>query len=603
VDHSRGVVCATSDLYNVVMSSGRTRVVLAMAAVTAVIAALVILVRPLLRAGFAAGHDTPAHVTYTYLFDAAVRQGQFPVRWVEGVKVGHSQPLFNFYQPGLYYLIEATHLVVPSLALSLKLTVVLLWWLGAGFMLLLFLDRGRYPALLAAVSFAYAPYLLLDVFVRAAYPELAAITFAVGALWASSRSLDSTARLWHFAALAMSTSLLLVCHLPTSVIVSPIFVALVVSRAAAGTTTRRQIATTCTAAMAGVGMAAFYVMPALAELSFVRIRELTADYFDYHRHFVYPRQWMDYHWGYGGSIPGPRDEMSFQVGVVQWAAILAGLAWLAVRTVRRALDRDALSMIGWLCVTFGALYLMTGAAARIWDAVPPLAYVQFPWRLLMLVAIASAAIAATLLAQVRSQSVQAVIVVTTVIALVALTGRYRQPAQYLPADRMSIDSRGWRYTAQAQSVAFFEQGYFPVGVTRLPSGDGDRWAVLGGDASVAQLYGRDDRIVLQVTATTAAVVAVRVHAFPGWQVFVDGRHVPFDVQPEYAFLVVPIPVGDHRIEARLTNTPIRSCANAISLTSLSGLLIACVAGAWRSCRQTRRVSRLSPRRHGATMSV
>jgi hypothetical protein len=37
----------------------------------------------LLVRGFPLGHDTTAHLTYLYLFDAALAQGQFPVRWVE----------------------------------------------------------------------------------------------------------------------------------------------------------------------------------------------------------------------------------------------------------------------------------------------------------------------------------------------------------------------------------------------------------------------------------------------------------------------------------------------------------------------------------------
>src|SRR3954468_16934635 len=61
------------------------------------------LVLPFVHPGLPFGHDLSAHLTYSYLFDRALRGGQFPVRWTHGVAAGHGQPLFNFYQPGFYY--------------------------------------------------------------------------------------------------------------------------------------------------------------------------------------------------------------------------------------------------------------------------------------------------------------------------------------------------------------------------------------------------------------------------------------------------------------------------------------------------------------------
>jgi uncharacterized membrane protein len=217
--------CTIAGQYNDVMSpSQAARSTLYASAVVATLVMMASLARPLLHRGFPAGHDTPAHVTYTYLFNRALSDGQAPVRWVEGVRHGYSQPLFNFYQPGFYYLVEATHVLVPSLAWSLKTTVILVWAAGAGFMFLLFRSLGVLPALAASSLFACSPYVLLDVFVRAAYPELSAVAFAVGILWATER-MTRAARPWHVAALALFTGLTLVCHLPTFLIFSPLVTA------------------------------------------------------------------------------------------------------------------------------------------------------------------------------------------------------------------------------------------------------------------------------------------------------------------------------------------------------------------------------------------
>ena len=179
------------------MSSTRPTLRLDAGALAVVVAALLALVVPVvIRGGLPAGHDTPAHLTYTYLFDRALTEGQFPVRWIEWVREGHGQPLFNFYQPGLFYFVQVIHLLVPSLTVSLKLTILLLWWLGAGFMYMFLRRCGRLAAAGGALVFAFSPYLMLDVFVRCAYPELAGIVFAVGVLWALDGWLRTNRPVW-----------------------------------------------------------------------------------------------------------------------------------------------------------------------------------------------------------------------------------------------------------------------------------------------------------------------------------------------------------------------------------------------------------------------
>ena len=109
----------------------RTLYVVAGLAIAIVFVALAL---PFLHAGFPLGHDLPAHLTYTYLFDRALEAGQFPVRWTPGLRAGGSQPLFNFYQPGFYYVVQLVHLGVGSLGASMKLAVLGLWAAGAAWM-------------------------------------------------------------------------------------------------------------------------------------------------------------------------------------------------------------------------------------------------------------------------------------------------------------------------------------------------------------------------------------------------------------------------------------------------------------------------------------
>jgi uncharacterized membrane protein len=544
------------------------------AAVAAAVLGIATVALPLLHDGFPSGHDMSAHVTYTYLFDLALKQQQFPVRWIEWVRDGHSQPLFNFYQPGLYYLIEAMHLVVPALSLSLKLTIAGLWWLGAAFMFLLCRrGGGALPGVTAAVVFALSPYLILDVFVRAAYPELAAIACAPGVLWAID-GFTSTARSRYLVALATLTGVMLICHLPSCLILIPLFATYAACSVRKAGNKMRDAVWLVAAAGAGLGMAAFYVWPALAERHLIQMIALTRDSFDFHRHFVSPAQWLRSTWGYGASVPGPNDGMSFQIGIVSCVVIIAAIVRVAARGGGPKRSASASALILWLSIIAFAMFMMTVASVRVWEIVTPLAVLQYPWRFLMLITIASGILAARLVASIGNTRAQAMIVLGVVCAQVLLAHDKLAPARYVPTELMNIDKPGWRYTTHATELGFIEAGYNPSTVTRLPANDlvVGRWAIVEGRGTVKELSMKDDRVALEVDAESELQLSINSHVFPGWTVRIDGGETAFATQPEYGYIRVQIPAGRHRVEAAFTNTSVRTRANLVSVMSLAGIV-------------------------------
>lgn len=520
--------------------------------------------------GVPATHDSAAHFTYTYLFDRAVAQRQIPVRWIEWVRDGHGQPLFSFYQPGLYYLTQVTHLVVPSLSRSLMFTVLIAWCLGSWFTFAWLRPLGAIPAAVAAIVFAFSPYLVLDVFVRGAYPEFVAIACAPGVLWCLDRSLTRD-RTRDRLMLALLLAVMAVCHLPSLLIFSPIFAAYAVSKLNA---TRRRAIATAAAGVLGFGLSAFYVLPALAEIDQVRMREMTTAYYDFHQHFVSPAQWFDYRWGFGGSVPGPDDQMSFQIGRVQWLTIAVALLAIAADVRARLARRPTPTPRGtglillWLAVVAVTLFLMTDAAVGVWEHVRALAFLQFPWRLLMAIAVAASALVALLIARVRDPRLQAIAGLVVVLAHVMLVYPHLKPAGYHRGP-LAIDRPAWRAESPAQSAAFIENGYYPISARRLPEDTTGRWTVTRGEGRVGARLMRDAELTLDVETRDGLQLTINTPYFPGWTIALDGRTIPAAVHAESGFMQVAIPAGRHRLDARLIDTPIRRLANILSAGSLA----------------------------------
>lgn len=575
--------------------SRRERLCIALAAIASV-GSLAALVLPFTSAGLLTGHDATAHLTYTYLFDRAFAQGQFPVRWVEWVGYGESQPLFNFYPPGLYYLIELIHLLGVPLSVALKSAVLLLWWSGALFTFAWLRPLDATAAGLGAVLFALSPYVIVDVFVRASYPEVASMAVAPGLLWAIDR-LVRRARLDDALVAASLVAALLLCHLLTSLIFAPVLIAYALVRMSATPHPVRRLWLLAFAATLGAGMAAFFVVPSMVELPSVAIGRMTSGYSDYQQHFVAPSQWWPSGWGYGASVAGPGDGLPFRIDAVQWLAVLLAMVWLGTTRLRHRLSAPRAELTLWLVVVLAAMFLMTGASAVLWRHVPLLAYLQFPWRYFMLVSVGSAALAAMLSAGIPDRTIRALVVIAVIGWQYQTHRLHLTPASYIPRQAMNIDNPRWPEFAARGVEPFIERGFTPVAAPRpAPAGIG-RWTLLEGQADITAVREADHRLTIETRSAAGARLRINTHAFPGWQVRVDGVPVAAAIDPDYGYLEVTAPAGAHRIDAALTNTPVRTLANGVSTLSVTVWVIGLAGHAWRSRRHW---SATAPRERAAS---
>ncbi|MBS1820224.1 MAG: hypothetical protein JSU08_20015 [Acidobacteria bacterium] len=541
--------------------------------VTLVAAGLIPLAAPLTRPGFLLGHDGRIHPWYAFIFDRAFTQGQVPVRWVEGMTSGLGQPLFNYYQVGFYYLVSLVHQTGPALSTSYTSVIVASWALGACFMFLLCLPLGAVAAAGAASVYLWSPYLLLDAYVRSAYPEFVAIAFVPGLLWTLDRTLRTGAT-WSIAGTALFTALLLICHLPTALIMSGVIAVVMLSTAASGGTSASRVGLVLLAGLLGAGLASFYVVPALVERDAVNMHRMTTGAFDYHRHFVNPAWWFDWSWGYGGSGTGEANQMSMQIGVAQWVVIAAATVAPLLPAWRRRAAVPWHVPVALLLALAGAMFMMTASSAVVWERVTPLAFLQFPWRLLMVPTVICAVLTAVVLSALDRSAAAFAVVMLLVAGQWWLTTPYREMALARQRELMAIDDPQW---VPEPRLAFHEPAYDPVSVTAPARPQQARASALPADsAEVVVDEATDARLVVSVRAARPTSLTIGTPSFPGWQVLVNDRPSRPGLAPGTGYMVVPLPAGAHHIRVQLTRTWSRLAGEVTSL--LSGLVVLALAG-------------------------
>ena len=139
---------------------------------------------PLAAPGYFFGAHDGRHTVFWLLeFDRAFSDGALWPIWVPDHVLGFGYPLWLVYAPLSFFVAEAFHLL--GLGLTAAVKVAWAFWFILGAVGMFRLTRrwwGPGAALVASLAYTYAPYHLVDIYVRAALAEFAALAIAPWAL-------------------------------------------------------------------------------------------------------------------------------------------------------------------------------------------------------------------------------------------------------------------------------------------------------------------------------------------------------------------------------------------------------------------------------------
>lgn len=542
------------------------------AAAVAFVALVLLSCRALLRGLLVGGHDATAYPPRLVEFGRAILDGHVPPFWAADFGAGHGQPLFGFNPPLSLiapYLLRAVGL---RLADSLQLGLFLLLGLGA---LALYrfareIPVSRHAAVGAAAFWLFSPYLHTDLFVRGAWAEAAALAVSPVAVLALSRLLGPAPSVPNFAAAAFAIAAVILGHNAVALLFLPA-ICLVILAVCAVRPFRAEPALRAGGAIAfALALSLFFWAPAFWESPWVKTSLLRTDPTQqWWLHFPTLLQLLYSPWGFGQSVPGPNDGMSFMVGPLQLLAGSVGL-WAAFGKGPGPVRRLA---IGAAAASAFGLFLASPVSAFVWEGVPPLQYLVFPWRALGLPTIFLPILAAIALDSLPSRQALAAIGLVVLLNL-----SHTEPERYLKFDEEYYEPRNIA-AAGLISATFdaFEPRWVKVRppYTPLP---------LSAPAGI-ELIERDERTARRdyvVRLAQGAKVEAATFWYPGWRVELDGRAVPTEIVPVRGTMSFSVPEGVHRISLVFGRTALRAVTLLVSALSAAILIVASVFSLFRS---------------------
>ncbi|HEX2120913.1 MAG TPA: hypothetical protein VHL59_04655, partial [Thermoanaerobaculia bacterium] len=509
-----------------------------------------------------AGHDALQYLPRVTEFHENIRHGILLPRWAPNLSGGQGQPLFLLNPPLFYYTTELFYLAGLAFVPAMNAACVLFILGAAATMFLL----GRWyfgPAggAIAAIAYVYAPYFLVDLYVRTAWAEFSAFPFFPLAIYGFARHAESR-RGTHLLIGLSAYAAIWYAHTPAALLFSPLLGAFLLFSAWRARDIRLLLLQGGAATLAFLLAAAVW-LPSLIESAYTHASRLTEGPLHFASHFVVPHQFFSNAWGYGLSLPGDQDGMPFSLG---WAHL--AIAAVAAVLIARSSPEHWKQWVAFFGIAvFVQCFLMTQRAHALWEAVPQLHYVAFPWRLLAPTAFCLALLTAAIALAFRELPAKwrPVAFAAVIAALVFPALKHTQPHSYL-----SLDPLHWtpRQIAARAVVAGTFDTFEPRWIETRPAYNGGAIEVNGGNASARVTRRTPIRLEATVIASSPAELELPLSHFPGWRVRIDGTEVPLDLPSPSGRIRISIGAGSHQLEASFERTPVRWAADAISLAAL-----------------------------------
>lgn len=540
---------------------------------------------PLFRSEFFQVHDD-THVVRVRQMSEALTQGQFPVRWVDGLGYGYGYPLFNFYSPLPYYVGSMGVLfgLAPLDGAKLMFAVGLML---SGVTMFMAARRvwGFSGGMLSAVLYVYAPYHAINVYIRGSVGEYWAMAFLPLILMGlHGLAFLPKNKFWYaliggvgYAGVILSHNItaMLATFLMMLVVVA-LFIRLILKKDMQALWLVIKHIVILLAI--GIGLSAFFFLPALAEMKYTKVDKIIGGEADIHNHFLFIDQLWDSPWGFAGSAPGRDDGMSFKVGKIHIVLALIGLILSTVHYWPFKKNPDAPnSKMFFLTTSLFALslisvFMTTSNSSFIWELVPMLSYVQFPWRFLVFILICVSVLGGGI-SNIKyifkgDRGITAgAATVAFVLAVILINGKYFMPEKYYDLSPRTYNDRSYIVWHTSRISDEYMPKDFPIPVSEE---DLIRKKFRESDAiHIDDVKVQAHKVSATVQATSLSKLILYTAYFPGWRVYMDG--IKQEVAVSRGFISINVPQGSHSITAQFEDTPIRTAGNLISLFSVIGV--------------------------------
>jgi hypothetical protein len=501
---------------------------------------------PFFFLGIPSGHDVEFHL-YSWLEVLSQwKQGIILPRWGALAHFAYGEPRFIFYPPASWTLGASLSAIFPWILVPGIYIWLVLVAAGVSMFLLARQWMDRRDATFAAVLYAVNPYHLVIVYWRSAFAELLASSLLPLLLLLLLRVDEKGRRV--IVPLGMVLGCAWLINAPAAVMAHYSLALLMVVIAWQRRSPRVLLVGTA-AVVLGAALAAFYLLPAVYEQKWVNIAEAVSPGSRPLDNFLFIH-----------TTDAEHDAFN---RLISWVAIVEVLLTFAAAWAARSWGRRNRGLwyllVAW-AVTCAVLTLsITGP---LWNVLPKLRFMQFPWRWLLCLGIPFSLL---ITLGIRRWAARVALYLATLCVLAFVWQHFQAPWWDTAADLREMQDN-------IASGAGYEgtDEYAPVGADPSSIRKEARRVTVDGPAhaAIGVTLWRPEFKLFVAKMSTPDNLAVRLFNYPAWRVEVNGRQVQAGTREGAGQMLVPVEAGSNRVQIIFLRTWDRTWGGWISLLTL-----------------------------------
>ena len=495
--------------------------------------------------------DGAMHLARMASYYKEVMQGQFPVRWAGDLNYGFGTPIFNFFHPLPYMITTMMVALGSSLTQALKLSF-LLSFIGSGIGMYLFslaLWKNTRTAVFVTILYQFAPFRLVDILVRGSLGGIYAYTLLPFVLWGvvqfikSKKYTDIWIMAFCSAGLALSHNIVGFVFFGVAFIFTLFY-----------PSPKRLKIISLLSLLGGVGIAGFFVMPAILDhnytLGYLLTKNLFYDHFGPLINFFLPN--------FTNNAQLRIHEVSVQIGLAHILALITSAFFVIQKKITEKTNVFvALFCITMFCVT---LFFMQKVSTPFWENISILRQFQYPWRLLAVITFITALAGFSIVKMVKSRF----IIVCIGLFVIFSTVYYWTPPQ---GYQTINESDYWNYPLTTNYYGEVDTMWSEGPAKEFPKAPLE---LIAGQATIQTIKHASTMHEYTVVATTPATLLDNTEYFPGWNVIVNNKKTAIQFQdPNHRGIIAfDVPVGTSHVFVQWRENKMRLVADYISVISI-----------------------------------
>ena len=532
------------------------------------------------------------HIDRGVVFSSMISEGVLYPRWAQVLHWGLGSPLFTFQPPLPYYGLDLLYRLGIPHPLGWRFLIAagyILAFVGA-YLLVYEVTSRRWPAVVAAVAFVYAPYVLRNALERGSNEAYSMLLYPLvlwSLLWLAKRPSGG-----RFLIAVLAWAACIASH-----VLGPLMLAPFATGLALWLTWRYRTLAPLGALLIGGLLTAAIWAPMGPEQAWVHVE----------RDFTQPDAMPEQNPISLGALLAPpavydtvRDYNGTgdRVGLLHTAILLAGFP-VALYAWRRKHRLTAALVVATMAGLF-LFWLFTAASDELWRAsVPLLSRLLYRTRLMGIQALAVAVVCGLLIAVMRPRWQRWMgLVVCGLLVASAMPSLYVELQHHFTAFRSPVDLAhvrateirmgGTALTAFAEFAPRWRTDSFNDALLRELGPDFDaRSQPFAGAPDTVRLLSSDVRSQawnLEVAASEPATLTLHLLYYPRWTASVDGGITTLAPQDVTGYAQVRVAAGTHRVELRYESTTVERAGLAVSGLTALGLLVVAGLALMRSRR-------------------